>query len=420
MGGVTDRGLAAVKPPEKGRVEIPAGEGLTLRVTAGGAKSYGVWWRIPKKLGGPERKGFFTIGPFEPGGLGEARAKAREVLGMARQGLDPVKELHRQSEEKRVEDTRRADLTVGKMVARRVEAIRAQLRPSTLTQYEQTMGVLARSPLASRLLHDVERGEVKEALRAIGRQRGMGTARKVKTLVRAAARWAASEDILPHDVLAGLEFKEAEPRVRDRVLTDEEILALWKACDDAPPIMAASVRLQIVLALRHPSETSEMRWSDLGRSRLDGYGEVTVYDMPAERRKHGVAHSLPLPPLALAVIEGLRPLTGDASLVLQGWSRGRELYWWRRTIKKRVVAATGAANFTRHDLRRTAASGMTRIGVPVAAADTVLGHVLKGAKRSYIHGARLLEAASALWKWNEHLDRLLGQSKGTVVGFRRA
>jgi integrase len=413
---ITDRQLMAVKAPKAGRIEVPAGDGLTLRVTSNGVKSYGVWWRIPKKLGGPERKGFYTIGPFEPAKLADARRKAEEVLAFARSGLDPVEEFRRRAEVARIEEARKADLTVAKMVARRVEAIRGQLRPSTLEQYERTIAVLDASPLAGRLLHDVKRGEVREALRAIGRERGMGTARKVKTLVRSAAKWAAAEDILPHDVLAGLEFKEAEPRERDRVLSDDEVLALWRACDDAPPIMAASVRLQLLLALRHPSETTEMRWTDLHRSRLDVYGDVTVYEIPAARRKHGIAHSLPLPSLAVKVLDDLRPLTGGAELVLHGWSRGRELHWWRRTIKKRVVAATGAENFTRHDLRRTAASGMTRIGVPVAAADTVLGHVVKGSGRAYIHGARLLEAAGALWKWSSHLEHLIDPNRQPQQG----
>lgn len=417
MKAITDRELRAVKAPTAGRIEVNAGEGLVLRVTANGAKSFGVWWRVPRKLGGPERKGFYTIGPFEPGRLAEARQKASEVLALARAGLDPADELRRRAEAARIEEARKADLTVTKMVARRLEAIRPQLRPSTLDQYERTGKVLDASPLGARLLHELKRGEVREALRVIGRAHGMGTARKVKTLVRSAAKWAAAEDILPHDVLAGLSFKEAEPRERDRVLTDPEILALWRACDDAPPIMAASIRLQLVLALRHPSETTGMRWTDLHRERLGAFGDVCVYSMPADRRKHGIAHALPLPPIAEKIVDELKPLTGEKECVLDGWTLGRELYWWRRTIKPRVLME-GAANFTRHDLRRTAASGMTRIGVPVHAADGVLGHVVKGAGRNYIHGARLLEAAGALWAWGLHLETLTGgAAPGRVLSF---
>lgn len=416
----TDRELAAVKPPKSGRIEVKVAGGLVLRVTASGAKTLGCWWRVPKRFGGPEQKGFASFGTYPGTTLATARERAAEVLELARGGAHPVNELRRRAETRRVEVERRADLTVLAVVERHLAARRAQLRPSTLEQYGQTIEVLKASPLAKRPLHEVKRGEVREALRAIGQARAMGTARKVKTLVRAAAKWAAAEDLLPHDVLSGLSFKEAEPRERDRVLPDQEILALWRACEDAPPIMAASVRLQLTLAVRHPSETTGMRWTDLHENEVEGFGNVLVYDIPGERRKHGIPHSLPLPPLAMEVVDGLRPLTGRGALVLEGWSPGRELYWWRKTIKPAVVAETGAENFTRHDLRRTVASGMTRIGVPVHAADTVLGHVLKGSGRAYIHGARLLEAAGALWKWNAHLERLLGRPREKVVDFRRA
>jgi integrase len=163
------------------------------------------------------------------------------------------------------------------------------------------MKTLRECSLATRQLQELKRGEVREALRDISRQRGAGSARKVKTLVRAAARWAAAEDMVPHDVLAGLSMPEIEPRRRDRVLSDEEIIALWRACDDAPPIMAASVRLQLLLALRHPSETAGMRWTDLHRNRIDqpraNCGNATVapssYPPPprqALRRASGLAY----------------------------------------------------------------------------------------------------------------------------------
>lgn len=406
---LTDRQLSALAAPAMGRLEVADGTGLVVRVTTNGTKSFGVWWRIPKKFGGSERKGSYTIGTTESVTLADARDQTRAILDMARRGLNPVEELRRCADEERAKAAHRVGLTVLAVVERHLDARRATLRPATLSQYDFTLKTLRQTPLAARQLHELKRGEVREALRAISRERGAGSARKVKTLVRAAARWAAAEDLLPHDVLAGLSMPEIESRRRDRTLSDEEILALWRACDDVPPIMAASVRLQLLLAIRHPSETTGMRWADLHKNRIEGLGEVLVYDIPKERRKHAIPLSLPLPPLAIEILDHLRPLTGRAELVLNGWSLGRELHWWGRTIKRRVIGTTSAENFTRHDLRRTAASGMCRIGVPVHAADTVLGHVVKGSGRSYIHGARLVEAAGALWKWNNHLEQLLGR-----------
>jgi integrase len=86
--------------------------------------------------------------------------------------------------------------------------------------------------------------------------------------------------------------------------------------------MAASVCLQVLLALRHPSETAGMRWADLHRNRIEGLGEVMVYDIPKERRKHGIPRSLPLPPLAVDIVDRLRPLTGRAELVLDAGAWG--------------------------------------------------------------------------------------------------
>jgi len=404
---LSDRQLAGFKPPAEGRVELRDGGGLVVRLTASGVKTFGVWWRIPAKFG-RSAKGFFTLGTYPAVKLEAARERAEEIAGLAKKGLHPVEEMQRREKAVR-------ELTMLRMVERHLKAREAKLRPSTLEQYGQMIEILKDSPLAQRSLVELSRGEVREDLRAIARHRSSGTARKVRTLVRGAARWAAAEDLVPYDVLSGLNFTEVEPRVRDRVLTDEEILVLWRACDDAPPLDAAGVRLQLVLALRHPSETTGMLWTDLSRSSLESFGEVVVYSMPGERRKHGIPHALPLPPLAVEIIEALRPLTGQAQLVLEGWTRGRDLHWWRHRIRRKLLDA-GSASFTRHDLRRTAASGMCRIGVPVHAADTVLGHRIKGSAASYIHGARLLEAAGALWRWSAHLEKLLGR-RPTVLEF---
>ena len=422
---LTDRAITAAKAPPAGRVEVADGEnGLVVRVGASGEKVLGCWWRVPRRFGAAASKGFVTFGTWPEVALVDARRRAAEVAEWADRGLDPREELRRRAEEKRkLADDARA-LTVLAVVERHLAARRPTLRPATLDQYARTIATLRETAIAGRPLPEVSRGEVREALRVVYRERGPGAARKVKTLVRAAAKWAAAEDLVPHDVLSGLRLAEVEARERTRVLSDGEILTLWRACDDAPAIVAASLRLQLVLALRHPSETTTMRWSDLKRSRLElrqgartRLEDVTVYEMTAERRKHGIAHSLPLPPLAEKILDALRPMTGSRELVLDGWTRGRELHWWRRGLK-RTIAAAGVNDVTRHDLRRTAASGMTRIGVPASAADVVLGHVLKGSARNYLHGARLVEAASALWRWSDHLERLLrepGQRKGADV-----
>ena len=60
-GTLTDRQLNAIKPPKARRIEVKVGDGLVLRVTASGAKTFGCWWRVPQSYGGAERKGFASF-----------------------------------------------------------------------------------------------------------------------------------------------------------------------------------------------------------------------------------------------------------------------------------------------------------------------------------------------------------------------
>src|SRR5438093_10433004 len=100
---LTDRQLSALAVPAAGRVEVADGTGLIVRVTANGTKTFGVWWRIPKKFGGSERKGFYTIGTTSAVTLAEARRRAHEILELARSGVSPVVELKQRAEEAQAE-----------------------------------------------------------------------------------------------------------------------------------------------------------------------------------------------------------------------------------------------------------------------------------------------------------------------------
>lgn len=426
---LTDRQVQALKAPAEGRLEIPDGEsGVVVRVSPKGRKTLGTWFRVPQKFGPDGARGFFTFGTYPATTLASAREQARKVRELTDKGLDPRVELDRAIED-RLEAERQAlvaaekaeearkKLTVAALCQRHLDARNAVLKPSTKEQLAWVLAIVKGLPFADRLLTEVGRGEVKEELRRLYSERGPGVARKVKGMLRGAARWAADEDHLDRDVLEGLRYKEAEPKVRDRVLDDRELVELWQASLDAPLVIGGTVRLQLVMGLRHPSETTTMLWTDLKESVVDGVGKVLVYDMPGARRKHGIPHALALPPLAVEVIEALRAANGSKVLVFDGWTRGRELHWWRNRLRRNMLAA-GSKPLCRHDLRRSTASGMVRIGVPAHQAGSVLGHKLTGTAKHYIHGAQLVATSSALWQWDRHIQKLLGRAVPDVVPFR--
>src|SRR5262245_65158031 len=83
------------------------------------------------------------------------------------------------------------------------------------------------------------------------------------------------------------------PPARDRVLDDDELSAIWHACEDDD--FGKIVRLLIILGARR-TEVGGLRWSELDFNR-------SVWVLPKERAKNSREHQLPLPPLALSILE---------------------------------------------------------------------------------------------------------------------
>lgn len=132
---------------------------------------------------------------------------------------------------------------------------------------------------------------------------------------------------------------------RERVLTDEEVKKIWRAADSDHPY-DITIRLLILLGQRL-GETSLMNshW-------LNGMTLI----IPAENTKNGREHKIPLPQLAVPLIEKLMPF--------KGW--GKKKIDFDRNLE--------LAHWTHHDLRRTYATTMQRLGVRIEVTERLLNH----------------------------------------------
>lgn len=132
---------------------------------------------------------------------------------------------------------------------------------------------------------------------------------------------------------------------RERILSDEEIRAIWNAMGDGSSY-GRLVRF-LLLAAQRREKVASMEWSD-----LDG----SVWTIATEKREKGNAAELKLPDIAIAVL-------GDpgAGLVFPGRG-GTQISGWSK-YKARLDRASGVNGWVLHDLRRTARSLMSRAGV---------------------------------------------------------
>jgi integrase len=244
-------------------------------------------------------------------------------------------------------------------------------------------------------------------------------------------KWAAARDLIEASPAAAAE-KPGRETTRGRVLSDAELVEIWRAAERMGTAYGAGIRLLILTAARR-GEIFRAR-----RDELDLAGGRIL--LPAARSKNGEPRSIWLPPLALDLVTALPAFTGSPWLLTadgqhpctnHGYNRRRLdvlILEARRTEALKLRAdLDGVEPIPRwwvHDLRRTAATRMQRLGVRLEAVEAALGHV--AGSRAGIVGIYQRhrfdeEARAALASWGEHLHLLLSDrgSPGQVVSLRR-
>jgi integrase len=205
--------------------------------------------------------------------------------------------------------------------------------------------------------------------------------------------WAVARGDLERNVVDGMKPPPA-PAPRERVLSDAEIRTLWTSLDDSA--FATILRLCLVTGQR-VGEVSGMTAAELDLAER-------VWRLPGARTKNGHAHTVPLSDLALELI-------GDGE-----WLGTVNVARVSRMVYDQQFGL--AQRWSVHDLRRTALTGMARLGVePI-----VLGHVANHRSTTkagmtlsvYVHHAYEGEKRRALDLWS---DRLRGIIAGTASGF---
>lgn len=214
----------------------------------------------------------------------------------------------------------------------------------------------------------------------------------------------------------GSVHKPGAPAKGERILTDAELIWVWKACAELPKPFGAAIRLMLLTAARK-NEMAGMARSELG---ADG-----TWTLPGSRTKNSRVHLLPLPPLALAL---LAEVNTPGDLIFSTNLRSR-ISGWSKTKKRLDEAVQRLAgsevripNWTLHDLRRTAASGMASIGVQPHVIEEILNHI-SGHKRGvaglYNQYSYFEEKRAALLHWAAHVEGLVQGRPANVVPLRQ-
>jgi integrase len=188
------------------------------------------------------------------------------------------------------------------------------------------------------------------------------------------------------------------------VLSADEIRGLWHGLEAEPAQLASAVRLMLLTGQRR-GEVLAMRWEHVNED-----AGAWWWTIPAERAKNGLSHRVPLSPQAVTLVEGLRPSSADQPWVFAGRKHGQHVTNVERAID-RARARQGLTHFTPHDLRRTAASLMTSLGIPRLTVKKILNHADRDVTAIYDRHSYDSEKRVALEAWGRRVAEIVGRAE---------
>jgi integrase len=344
--------------------------GFGIRAYATGRK---VWFVIARVKGRQRR---FTIGTYPVLPLSDARNKARQVLRDVQMGIYD-------------EPPPPPSTTLGEAVALFV-GLYAKPKNRGWRETERILGKFA--PLYNRPLDKIRRAEIVRVLDTLIAHGTPYRANRALSAIKKLLNWALNRGMIDVNPIAGQRMPTKEC-ARDRILADDEIERLiWTAKADGYPF--GTIYLVLLLTGQRRGEVSAMPWSEVDLQRR-------LWTIPAARAKNGHAHEVPLSGAAIEILRQVpRFLHSDFVFTTNG---ERPVSGFGRA-KDRFERGVGSKDWRVHDLRRTAASGMARLGIPPHVIEKVLNHrtgVISGVAAVYNRYGYAEEKRNALERWAE-------------------
>lgn len=422
----------AIAPPDRGEATIWDDRiaGFGVKVTSSGSKIYIYRYRISRPglaSQTPPRK--YTIGRHGNLTPEQARKRAQELAALVSQGIDPrrseIEALEARTQQERIaEERNRAlrDLAFGRISGLWLENYENDQarRKSSVDMAKLVVRRYLRPELAAMPMPDIRRAHLQPIFDGIPTiKRGMR--RAVFTYASILWGWCIRRGYVEENPLAAME-KPPAPAARERVLSDAEIVSVWQASENAPLVWSVFFQLLILTGQRR-SEVSGMKWEELDR-------EAALWTIPAERAKNGKAHLVPLSPASLALLDRLAngphwprrgfAITTTMKSAVSGISKAKKV------LDKAIGEARGCKDsplpidaWRIHDLRRTMATGLQRLGVRFEVTEAILNHT-SGAKGG-VAGIYQLhdwaeEKKAALQAWSDHLESLFKNATKACCG----
>jgi integrase len=383
--------------------------GLGVRRQTTNARHYVLRYPIPQR--GKTKQRIMSIGRHgSPLTVDGARTEAKRLLGRVADGRDPLIEKQAAKAPKPIEKT------FGEAVEDYIAAKTKIWKPGTAVNNAHLLRNLAK-PLHP-LLAEIDRRRVAELLGNVEANNGPFARNRLRNSISAMFTWLIAEGRLPDGFVnpaTGTATAEEGPS-RDRVLTQAELVEVWRAL---PEDRFGDVLRLLILTGQRRNEIGKLQWSEIDFDKA-------LIVLPPARTKNKRTHELPVAPQALAILRAQRgEFNGPTHDVPNDGPVFGFIDWAKHKTRldaamsaNRVPKAKPMPHWTLHDLRRTCATGLAGLGVLPHVIECVLNHLSgfrSGVAGTYNRNRYEAEMRAALELWGNHVDGITGKPKARAA-----
>ena len=385
----TVRAVEAMRPGITRR-EIPDAHmpGLYLVIQPSGAKS----WAVRYRHQGQTRK--HTLGSYPAIDLKAARQLGARALRGAAEGRDP-------GWEKAQVRSARID-SIEHVAAQFIERhCKRSNRPRTAQETERLLRLHVLPRWKGCKISEITRRDVLDVIDRVIDDGAPIAANRVLAAVRKMLNWAVARDIITASPCAGVKPPTPE-RSRDRKLSDDELRLVWLAGEQVGWPFGPLIHLLILTGQRR-DEVAKMEWREVDIERQ-------LWTLPRERVKNNEPHEVPLSSAAIAILSGVPQIGGHFVLTTSGKVPSSNYSKSKHQLD--ALLPPNMPPWRLHDLRRTVASGMARLGINLPVIEKVLNHAsgsFAGIVGVYQRHSFADEKRRALEAWGSFVDGVLTQ-----------
>lgn len=384
--GFTDRQIKNLQPrPERYDLREPNGKGFMIRVFPSGQKSWGFIYHFDGK------KRRITFGNYPTLTLADARRMHHQALNLLANGVDPA------TAKQLAQIEARTSQTIRNLIDEYMEKWAKPRKRS----WKEDLRILEKdiAPLWGRLkAKEVTRKDVIALLDDIVDRGSPIAANRTLAVIRRMFNFALERDIVDINPCHVVKAPAKENR-RERLLSMGEIKVFWCKLDSASmsQLSKLALKLQLVTAQRK-GEIIAAEWSELDL-------QAGWWTIPGQKAKNGNPHRVPLSKLSLTILEQIKAISAKSQWLFPSPKANNHMGGTAidHALRKNLKHFEDVESFTPHDLRRTAASQITALGISRLVVSKILNHTESSVTAIYDRHSYDAEKQQALDIWAQKL-----------------